>query len=52
LIFPRRDARDSSRAVAPLKQAADAVAVDSSGLTPEEVVAELAAVVTAAANRG
>lgn len=46
-----RDARDSSRAVAPLKQAADAVAVDSSGLTPAEVVAKMAAVVEAVARR-
>jgi cytidylate kinase len=37
-----RDARDSSRAVAPLKQALDAVAVDSSSLTPDEVVAKMA----------
>jgi cytidylate kinase len=42
-----RDERDSTRAVAPLKQAADAVAVDSSGLTPDEVVAKMAAIVAA-----
>jgi len=41
-----RDARDSSRAVAPLKQAEDAIAVDSSGLTPGEVVSRMASVVT------
>jgi cytidylate kinase len=41
-----RDARDSSRAVAPLKQAEDAIAVDSSGLTPDEVVSRMASVVT------
>jgi cytidylate kinase len=46
-----RDARDSGRAVAPLKQAADALAVDSSRLTPDEVVAKMAAVVEAAARR-
>jgi CMP/dCMP kinase len=40
-----RDARDSTRAVAPLKQAPDAVGVDSSGLTPDEVVARMAAIV-------
>jgi cytidylate kinase len=40
-----RDERDSTRAVAPLKQAADAIAVDSSGLTVDEVVARMAAVV-------
>jgi cytidylate kinase len=42
-----RDARDSSRSVAPLKQADDAVAVDSSSLTPDEVVAKMAAIVEA-----
>jgi cytidylate kinase len=47
-----RDTRDSSRAVAPLKQAPDAVAVDSSSLTPAEVVERMAAVVAAAAARG
>jgi cytidylate kinase len=46
-----RDERDSTRAVAPLKQADDAIAVDSSGMTPEEVVAKMAAIVTAAAAR-
>jgi len=40
-----RDARDSGRAVAPLRQAADAVAVDSSGLTPDEVVEKMASLV-------
>jgi cytidylate kinase len=40
-----RDQRDSTRAVAPLKQAADAVAIDSLGLTPEEVVSRMEAVV-------
>jgi cytidylate kinase len=40
-----RDQRDSTRSVAPLKQADDAVAVDSSGLTPDEVVAKMAAIV-------
>jgi len=44
-----RDARDSSRAVAPLKQADDAVPVDSSGLTPDEVVEKMATVVQARA---
>jgi cytidylate kinase len=41
----QRDARDSGRAVAPLKQAPDAVAVDSSSLTPDEVVGKMAAIV-------
>jgi CMP/dCMP kinase len=43
-----RDERDSTRSVAPLKQADDALAIDSSGLTIEEVVAKMAAIVTAA----
>jgi cytidylate kinase len=41
----KRDARDSQRAVAPLCQAEDAVAVDSSALTADEVVARMLAVV-------
>jgi len=45
----QRDERDSSRAVAPLKQADDAVAVDSSALTPDEVVERMAALVEARA---
>jgi cytidylate kinase len=40
-----RDVRDSTRAVAPLKQAPDAVPVDSSSLTPDEVVEKMAEVV-------
>ena len=40
-----RDERDSTRAVAPLKQAPDAIPVDSSGLTPDEVVDKMAALV-------
>jgi len=36
-----RDHRDSTRAVAPLKQADDAVAVDTSNLTQDEVIAAL-----------
>ena len=42
-----RDARDSTRDVAPLKQAADAIAVDSSVLTPDEVVDRMASVIAA-----
>lgn len=42
-----RDHRDSSRPVAPLRQAPDAVLVDSSALTLEEVVAEIVAAVQA-----
>ncbi len=36
-----RDERDTNRAVAPLKQAADAILVDSSGLAFDEVLARL-----------
>jgi cytidylate kinase len=37
----QRDARDATRAVAPLKAAADAHVIDSTSLTPEEVVARI-----------
>ncbi len=40
-----RDRRDSEREVAPLRKAADAVEVDTSDLSLEEVVAAVAAVV-------
>ncbi len=43
----QRDARDSSRAAAPLRRAEDAVEIDSSGLTPEEVVGRMIAIVRA-----
>jgi cytidylate kinase len=36
-----RDAQDSSRALAPLRKAADAVTVDTTGLTVEQVVTRL-----------
>jgi len=39
----RRDALDSGRTVSPLRAAADAVIVDTTGRTPEAVVAELVA---------
>lgn len=39
----RRDELDSSRAVSPLRQASDAVLVDTSGLSVDEVVVRLAA---------
>lgn len=39
----RRDEADASRAVAPLKPAADAVTIDSSGLTPEQVADQIIA---------
>jgi cytidylate kinase len=35
-----RDARDSGRDVAPRKQAADALLLDTSSLTPEQAIAE------------
>ncbi len=37
-----RDARDAARAIAPMKPAADAIVVDSTGLTVEQVVERLA----------
>ena len=37
-----RDARDAARAIAPMKPAADAIVVDSTGLTIEDVVERLA----------
>jgi cytidylate kinase len=37
----QRDARDASRAVAPLKPAPDARTIDSTDLTPEEVIARI-----------
>jgi cytidylate kinase len=40
-----RDARDASRAVAPLKPAEDAVLVDTTGMSIEDVVAKVLAVV-------
>ena len=40
-----RDARDSSREVAPLRKADDAVEIDSSALTPDEVVTKMASIV-------
>jgi cytidylate kinase len=41
----RRDEIDSHRAVAPLRAAEDAVAVDTTGLSPEEVVAAVLAAI-------
>ncbi|HLC25490.1 MAG TPA: (d)CMP kinase [bacterium] len=43
----RRDLRDSRRSAAPLQVPQNAVVVDSSGLTPEEVVARMVEVVCA-----
>jgi cytidylate kinase len=42
-----RDAQDSTRAIAPLKQAEDAVLVDSTGVGIDELVGTLAGIVTA-----
>lgn len=42
-----RDENDSSRAIAPLKAAEDAIRIDSSTLTADEVVARMRALVTA-----
>ena len=42
-----RDARDSERAVAPLRRADDAIEIDSSLVTPEEVIERMAAIVRA-----
>lgn len=36
-----RDAQDSQRTVAPLKQADDAICIDSTGKTPQEIAAEI-----------
>jgi cytidylate kinase len=36
-----RDARDTERAVAPLKPAADAIVIDSTSLSIEEVVTQI-----------
>jgi cytidylate kinase len=40
-----RDAQDSSRELAPLRPAEDAHLIDSTGLTPEEVVARMLAII-------
>lgn len=45
-----RDERDSTRAAAPLRKAADAIEIDSSRLSIDEVVAQMSAVI--AAKRG
>jgi cytidylate kinase len=42
-----RDQRDSTRSVAPLRKADDAVEIDSSAISADEVVARMAALVTA-----
>jgi len=40
-----RDAQDASRELAPLKPAEDAQLIDSTGMTPEEVVAQMLAII-------
>ncbi|MGA7740745.1 MAG: (d)CMP kinase [Polyangia bacterium] len=40
-----RDQRDSTRAIAPLRRAEDAIEIDTASLTPEEVVGRMAALV-------
>ena len=47
LEIAERDRRDSTRAVAPLKPAADAVMVDSTGLSIETVVERVMAELSA-----
>lgn len=47
----RRDAQDTTRTVAPLKQADDAILVESSSMTADEVVATMAAHVRRVAAR-
>jgi len=42
-----RDQRDTTRTVAPLRPADDAIEIDTSGLRPDEVVSRIAAVVRA-----
>ena len=46
----RRDARDSGRADAPLRQADDAIAIDNSAMTKAEAIAAAVAAVEAAHN--
>jgi cytidylate kinase len=46
-----RDRRDSTRAVAPLRKAADAVELDTSGMTLDEVVEAVAGIVSAKVRR-
>jgi len=47
----RRDARDTGRADAPLRRAADALLLDNSGLTPEQSAAEALRLVEQALDR-
>ena len=47
----RRDARDSGRANAPLRQAEDAMVLDNSNLSPEESIAEALRLVKRALDR-
>jgi len=47
----RRDARDSGRANAPLRQAEEAMVLDNSNLSPEESIAEALRLVERALDR-
>ena len=40
-----QDERDSGRAVAPLRRAEDAIEIDTSDLTPDQVIDRMAAIV-------
>jgi cytidylate kinase len=40
-----RDQRDSTRAVAPLRRAENAIEIDTADLSPEDVVARMATIV-------
>jgi CMP/dCMP kinase len=46
-----RDQRDSTREVSPLRRAADAVLIDSEGLSPDEVVDRMVATIEAVRSR-
>jgi cytidylate kinase len=45
-----RDHQDSTRAIAPLKKADDAIEVVTDGMSPDEVLAQLVAIVRSRAN--
>jgi cytidylate kinase len=46
----RRDRQDTTRAVAPLRQADDAILIDNSDLSVDETVAQMVAAVRARTN--
>jgi cytidylate kinase len=47
-----RDYNDSTRAINPLRKAADAVEVDTTSMSPEEVAAELLSIIRGKVNEG